>query len=201
MRSIASSFATADTKLPSLWLSDGWATVNERQLGVGRLYWNERPRRVSSRLAGVRDIDEHAPVCHVSLLRGRRVCALGRRKDCRRRFEWEDCGRAETTGSRQSAGLGLRLAPGGKRPTVHQFFGDVWEWTSSAYAPYPGLSAARGLARRVQWQVHVQPDDGARGFLRHERADHIRRKLPELSSTPMPAGSFLGIRLAKDGHA
>ena len=35
-----------------------------------------------------------------------------------------------------------------------QMFGDVWEWTQSAYSPYPGLPAAAGRARRIQRQVH-----------------------------------------------
>ena len=81
--------------------------------------------------------------------------------------------------------------------SVQQLFGDVWEWTRSAYAPYPGYRAAGRRARRVQRQVHVQPVRPARRLVRHARA---RTSAPRYRNffPPDARWQFSGMRLARD---
>ena len=82
------------------------------------------------------------------LLRGRRLRALGRQAPA-------DRGR-----------MGGR---GARRALLADAFGIVWQWTRSAYAPYPGYRAGRRRARRVQRQVHGRPDGAARLLARDAR--------------------------------
>ena len=64
----------------------------------------------------------------------------------------------------------------------------VWEWTASRLPALSGLPSAGGCARRVQRQVHVQPDGAARRLLRHA-ARTIAGRPTATSSIPTSAGS------------
>ncbi|HET7848520.1 MAG TPA: ergothioneine biosynthesis protein EgtB [Pseudolabrys sp.] len=107
---------------PSLWLSDGWAAAEaERWEAPG--YW----RRVdgawhSMTLAGLRPIDPAAPVLHVSYYEADAFARFAG-SHLPSEMEWEVAARA-----------GL----------LEDAFGVAWQWTRSAYLPYPGYRAAEG---------------------------------------------------------
>jgi len=126
---------------PMLWLSDGWARL--RQAGGRRspLYWRlEDGAWHEYTLGGLRTLDRDAPVCHVSAYE---ADAYARWRGCRlpTEAEWEIAASAEAPGGNFVESGRLHPAPAG---ASRQFFGDCWEWTSSAYAPYPGFRPLAG---------------------------------------------------------
>jgi ergothioneine biosynthesis protein EgtB len=136
---------------PELWLSLGWDTVNVRGW-TAPLYWRfveGRWRAFGAR--GFRDLDPHAPVCHISFFE---ADAYARWADARlpTECEWEVvAGRAESepadgpSAHATPYSSDALLAPrtvSGVRSDIGA--GSVWEWTSSSYAPYPGFRPAIG---------------------------------------------------------
>ena len=126
---------------PKHWLADGWqyATSNGWR---APLYWEQRDGQWHSMtLAGFQPLDPDAPVCHVSFYEAD-AFARWRGKRLPSEAEWEH------TASTFSRHDGNFRESNYLRPVAShsaQMFGDVWEWTASAYAPYPGFrSAARG---------------------------------------------------------
>jgi len=104
----------------SLWLSDGWTTV-QAQGWCAPGYW----RRIdgewfSMTLGGLRLVDPDGPVMHVSYYEAD-AFARWAGKHLPSETEWEAAARA-----------GL----------IEDAFGTVWQWTRSAYLPYPGYRAA-----------------------------------------------------------
>jgi ergothioneine biosynthesis protein EgtB len=122
---------------PELWLSLGWDTVMARDWRAP-LYWiRDGDRWRSFTLAGVVDLDEHAPVAHVSYFE---ADAYARWAGARlpTEFEWE-----AVAARGNGAPIGDAWASGSGTPAALAH-GDVWEWTSSSYAPYPGFRVAQG---------------------------------------------------------
>ncbi len=125
-----------------LWLSDGWAFVVER--GIRRpLYWDEALEREYT-LSGMRELDPDAPVSHVSLYE---ADAFARWAGARlpTEAEWEvAAAEADVAGNLLDSGLLHPQPLAGAPDGLAQLFGDVWEWTASAYAPYPGFAPLAG---------------------------------------------------------
>lgn len=129
---------------PEYWLADGWQKKNDRDWQAP-LYWIKRGDTwFQYTLGGVKPVDEHEPVCHVSSYEAH---AYARWAGARlpTEFEWEaGCPREVSTGNLvEQDRLHPAVAdPDGGFEQPHQMLGDVWEWTSSAYLPYPGFSAS-----------------------------------------------------------
>ncbi len=178
-------------KKSDLWLSDGWAVVNER--GWQRpLYWDEG-NEAAFTLGGMREIDDDAPVCHVSFYE---ADAFARWAGARlpTEFEWEIAARdEEVRGNLMEAGAWHPVAGDGR-----QFFGDVWEWTSSSYAPYPGFKPLDGSLGEYNGKFMCNQVT-VRGGSCVTAADHIRASYRSFFY-PDARWQFLGLRLAKDGH-
>ena len=176
----------------TLWLSDGWATVNQN--GWSRpLYWSEDLTSEFT-LGGTREIDDGAPVTHVSFYE---ADAFARWAGARlpTEFEWETfAGEEPVVGNLFESGY-LHPAPGGD---ASQVFGDVWEWTSSPYSPYPGFVPLEGSLGEYNGKFMCNQVT-ARGGSCVTSTDHVRATYRNFFY-PHMRWQFFGIRLAKDGH-
>jgi len=131
---------------PLFWLSNGWARVQD-QGWTAPLYWEEDGGswRVWT-LSGERGLDPDEPVCHVSFYE---ADAFARWRGARLPIEreWEQAARVSGfPGSNylDSGALHPRSASEADGPGLLQMGGDLWEWTSSHYEPYPGYKPFEG---------------------------------------------------------
>ena len=176
---------------PELWLSDGWATINERDW-QRPLYWDEA-LETEFTLGGRREIVDNAPVCHVSFYE---ADAFARWAGARlpTEFEWEHAAANERV-------AGNLLGSGYWHPVAGattQFFGDVWEWTSSSYAPYPGFKPLDGSLGEYNGKFMCNQVT-VRGGSCVTADDHVRASYRSFFY-PDARWQFLGFRLAGDGH-
>ena len=130
---------------PAHWLADGWGAV-EREGWTAPLYWRrEADAWIAFGLRGAQPVDPDAPVAHVSLYEAD-AFARWAGKRLPTEAEWELAAPYPITG----AAMGNLMESEQYRPRpattpgLAQMWGDVWEWTQSAYAPYPGFRAAAG---------------------------------------------------------
>jgi ergothioneine biosynthesis protein EgtB len=133
-------------RTPELWLSDGWATVQARGWQAP-LYWHaDGDEWQVFTLGGLRELDPAAPVSHLSFYEADAFARFaGRRLPTE--FEWEAA--AVWAGADPARGNFLEAdylepTPAANGPGFKQLFGDVWEWTASAYLPYPRYRPAPG---------------------------------------------------------
>lgn len=175
----------------NLWLSDGWATISEH--GWNRpLYWSDDLEQEFT-LGGLREINPNAPVTHVSYYE---ADAYARWSGARlpTEFEWEVAAlNADRNGNLMESHY-LQPVPGSR----DQFIGDVWEWTSSPYAPYPGFVPLEGSLGEYNGKFMCNQMT-VRGGSCVTATDHIR---PSYRSFFYPDArwQFLGIRLARDNQ-
>jgi ergothioneine biosynthesis protein EgtB len=128
---------------PALWLSQGWQTVTERGW-ESPLYWERSGGAWSMMtLAGTQPVDPDEPVCHVSYFEAD-AYARWTGKRLPTEAEWEIVASTRpVTGNFLDSGH-LRPLAAGDADTPAQLFGDVWEWTQSAYSAYPGYQPPTG---------------------------------------------------------
>ncbi len=177
---------------PEHWLSDGWSTIRER--GWNRpLYWDES-LETEFTLSGRTPIDDDAPVVHVSYYESD---AFARWAGCRlpTEFEWERAARnAPVQGNLLGSAFWHPVASG----SGQQWFGDAWEWTSSAYAPYPGFKPLPGSLGEYNGKFMCNQMT-VRGGSCVTADDHVRATYRSFFY-PDSRWQFLGFRLARDGH-
>jgi ergothioneine biosynthesis protein EgtB len=183
---------------PELWLSDGWVIVRERGWQAP-LYW-ERGDDIwwTSTLSGFRPVNDDEPVCHVSFYE---ADAYARWRGLRlpAEAEWE------IVAARQPI-EGNLLEHGEFHPAplraddVHhprQLYGDVWEWTTSPYAGYPGYRPAAGALGEYNAKFMCNQIVLRGGSCATPRS-HIRATYRNFFP-PDARWQFSGIRLAADG--
>ncbi len=120
----------------ALWLSEGW-DWRQREKVTAPLYW--RGDSEAFTLAGRRPLDPAAPVAHISYYEAD-AFARWAGKRLPTEFEWEDAfASADPRQGNQLDAAGAVMPKPGGGP-----FGDVWQWTQSAYLPYPGFAPEEG---------------------------------------------------------
>ncbi|HEV7281540.1 MAG TPA: ergothioneine biosynthesis protein EgtB [Pirellulaceae bacterium] len=179
---------------PELWLSLGWATVRERGWKAP-LYWHEREGELFQfTLDGLLPLDPDAPAMHLSYFE---ADAYARWREARlpTEAEWETL--ACERDPRKSHGF---VESGAMRPTaegVEDWFGQVWQWTSSSYSPYPGYRPWPGAVGEYNGKFMCN-QYVLRGGSCATPADHVRATYRNFFP-PDTRWQFSGMRIAFDG--
>jgi ergothioneine biosynthesis protein EgtB len=185
---------------PALWLSEGWDT-QQTQGWQAPLYWQQSGDGEWQiyTLRGLRSLAELAatPVCHLSLFE---ADAYARWAGARlaTEAEWEAAAAAApVAGNLLESGV---LHPGAadvsQYDTPAQLYGDVWEWTQSAYAGYPGYRPQPGALGEYNGKF-MSSQMVLRGGSCVTPSAHVRATYRNFFS-PATRWQFSGIRLAKD---
>ena len=176
---------------PTLWLSDGWARLNAEGWRAPA-YWKQGDdgRWTTFTLSGRRPVNLAEPVCHVSFYEADAFAHwAGARLPTEQ--EWETAASAVPNQRGQLLDP-ARCHPG---PAGHAMIGDVWEWTASAYLPYPGFKPAPGAVGEYNGKFmsdqHVLRGASAVTPIGHERLTY-RNFFPAYSRW-----AFSGLRLAR----
>lgn len=176
---------------PRWWLSDGWHAVHTDGWQAP-LYWSDGAHFT---LAGMRPIDPAATACHLSYYE---ADAIARWRGARlpTEAEWEVAASALDPRDGNFADDD-RLCPGVAVPGLAQIFGDVWEWTQSAYSPYRGFRPMAGALAEYNGKF-MSGQQVLRGGSCFTPRGHVRASYRNFFP-PSARWQMSGARLAMDG--
>jgi ergothioneine biosynthesis protein EgtB len=181
---------------PLLWLADGWDWVRSNEVAAP-LYWVEQDggwQRFG--LDGLRLIDPAAPVCHISFYE---ADAFARWAGARlpTEAEWEAAAADAAPGGGhqldEAGPAAPRASPG---EGLRDLFGNVWEWTASAYRPYPRFKPPTGTVGEYNGKF-MSGQMVLRGGSCATPRGHVRASYRNFFY-PHQRWMFSGVRLARD---
>jgi ergothioneine biosynthesis protein EgtB len=180
----------------SLWLADGWST-NNREGWDAPLYWEQRDGQwLAMSLEGLQPVETANPVAHVTYFEAD-AFARWAGKRLPTEFEWETAAKDLPVAGNSLATRALRplpAEPANDRP--RQMFGDVWEWTQSAYLPYPGYRPPVGALGEYNGKFMVS-QQVLRGGSCATPPGHTRASYRNFFY-PHQRWQFMGLRLASE---
>lgn len=185
---------------PDLWLSEGWETVKAQRWSAP-LYWHQvdgewmvYTLRGSVPLSAIAD----TPVCHVSYFEADAFARwAGKRLPTEAEWEFAVAQRAPAVPQEANLLESGHLHPVAASGTdLDQVFGDVWEWTRSAYLGYPGYRAPAGALGEYNGKFMCN-QMVLRGGSAVTPRSHIRATYRNFFA-PATRWQFAGFRLAQD---
>ena len=177
-----------------LWLAQGWVALQERR-ALQPLYWYQIGSGSWSeyRMDGLHPLQLDAPVVHIN---GFEAMAYACWAGARLPSEFECEGAAAKQPQSGNFADSNRFHPMINDGSSEQFFGDVWEWTSSAYGPYPGYKTLEGVLGEYNGKF-MSSQLVLRGGSCVTDSTHIRASYRNFFY-PGDSWQFSGIRLAVD---
>lgn len=177
------------------WLDEGLALVRTSGLHAP-LYWIEQDGEwMAYTLHGLEKLDLHKPVSHISFYEAQ-AYATWAGKRLLTEFEWEAAAQVyPPAGGNFSDSGRLEPAQASSEKGMQQLYGDTWEWTYSAYHPYPGFSTAPGALGEYNGKFMIN-QMVLRGGSCATPASHIRPTYRNFFH-PDKRWQFTGIRLAE----
>lgn len=184
---------------PLLWLSDGWIKV-QHEHWQAPLYWEKRDGDWwMMTLGGWREVERTEPVCHLSYYEADAYARwVGARLPTE--AEWEIAAQgAAVRGNfvENQQYHPMPLSAEAANESVAQLYGDVWEWTQSAYLPYPGYRWTDGALGEYNGKFMCN-QFVLRGGSCATSLTHIRPTYRNFFP-PESRWQFMGLRLAKEG--
>jgi ergothioneine biosynthesis protein EgtB len=205
-REVLTFMADEGYRRPDLWLAEGWDVVRQQGWQAPSYWLHEQDRWQYFTLDGLQPVDLDAPACHLSFYE---ADAFARWSGARlpSEAEWERTALelpvvGNLLPARAAELISASLQPCSATGPIDeasgltQMFGDVWEWTASPYAPYPGFRPAPGAVGEYNGKFMCN-QMVLRGGSCATPDEHVRVGYRNFFHPPS-RWQFTGVRLARD---